>query len=169
MTSSPPKPAAIDTAKVAARRILKFDSLDQVLAEADRLAAADRAGRLKQLGNWTLGQTFNHLAGWAEYAYTPAPLKPPFLIRWILRLRKHSFLYKPMPAGVKIPGVAGGTLETEAVSLEDGLRRLKAAVTRLKTDRPTAPSPALGPLTHAEAIALNLRHAELHLGFHTAE
>lgn len=169
MTSAPPQPTTVNTAKVADRRLLKFESLDQALAEVDRLAQAERAGRLKRLGNWTLGQTFGHLAAWAEFAYTPAPLKPPFFIRWILRLRKHSFLYKPMRPGVKIPGVPGGTLATDPMSLEAGFQRLRAALERLKTDPPTAPSQALGPLTHQEAIALNLRHAELHLGFHRPE
>jgi hypothetical protein len=41
----------VDTAKVAGRRILRFDSIDPVLAEVDRLVEAERAGRLKRLGN----------------------------------------------------------------------------------------------------------------------
>jgi hypothetical protein len=166
VTTAHSQPAAIDTAKVGDRRILRFESLDEVLAEVDRLADAERAGRLKHLGNWTLGQTFGHLAAWAEFAYTPAPLNPPFFIRWILRLRKHSFLYRPMRPGVKIPGVPGGTLATGPMPLDEGLQRFRAALERLKTDPPTAPSQALGRLTHAETIAINLRHAELHLGFH---
>jgi len=155
----------IETAKVADRRKLRFKSLDEALAEANRLAAAQQHGRLAQLGNWTLGQAFNHIAGWAEFSYTQCPLKTPFIIRLILWLRKRSFLYGSMPAGVKIPGVAGGTLVLELASLDEGLSRLKAAFQRLKTEPPTHPSPALGKLTHEEAIAINLRHAELHLGF----
>jgi len=163
--ASPP----IDTAKVANRRILHFDTLDQMLAEVDRLVEAEKAGRLKQLGNWTLGQTLNHLAVWMEYAYTPAPLKPPFFIRWILRLRRNSFIYKPMRAGVRIPGVPGGTLAIEPKPLDEALPRFGRVVERLKTEAPTAPSPAVGPCTHEEGIALNLRHAELHLGFFLPE
>jgi hypothetical protein len=49
---------------------------------------------------------------WAEYSYTGSPLKPPFFIKWILRLQKRKFLYGQMRAGVKIPGVEGGTLAT---------------------------------------------------------
>lgn len=157
--------ALIETAKVAARRKLRFNSIDEALIEADRLVAAQQQGRLAQLGNWTLGQAFNHIAGWAEFSYTQCPLKTPLIIRLILWLRKRSFLYGSMPAGIKIPGVPNGTLVTELVSLEDGLSRLQAAFQRLKTDPPTHPSPALGKLTHEEAIAINLRHAELHLGF----
>ena len=160
-TASPP----VNTAQVANRRILHFDSLDQMLAEVDRLVEAEKAGRLKQLGNWTLGQALGHLAVWMEYAYTPAPLKPPFFIRWILRLRRNSFIWKPMKPGVRIPGVAGGTLGTDPMPLDEALPRFRRAAERLKKEAPTAPSPAVGPLTHEEGIALNLRHAELHLGF----
>lgn len=60
-------PVPVDTKKVAGRRMLRFESLDQVIADVDRLVEAERAGRLTRLGNWTLGQTLGHLAAWAEY------------------------------------------------------------------------------------------------------
>jgi hypothetical protein len=159
--SSPP----VNTAKVANRRMLRFESINQMTAEVDRLVDAERKGRLKQLGNWTLGQTLGHLAAWMEYGYMPAPLNSPFFIRWILRLRKRKFLYEPMQAGVRIPGVKGGTLATDPMPLDEALTRFRRVAERVKAEPPTAPSPALGTLTHEESIALNLRHAELHLGF----
>jgi hypothetical protein len=157
--------ALIETAKVSERRLLRFNSIDEAIAEADRLVGFERKGRLAQLGNWTLGQALNHIGGWAEFSYCQCPLKTPWFIRLILWLQKRSFLYGRMPAGVKIPGVQNGTLVTELVSLDEGLGRFKHAFQRLKTEEPTHPSPALGKLTHEEAIAINLRHAELHLGF----
>src|SRR3954453_12686491 len=159
----------VDTGKVTGRRILQFESIDQLLAELDRLAAAERAGRLKRLGNWTLGQTFGHLATWTEYIYTGVPLNPPFFIRWILRFQKRKFLVGPMPAGVKIPNVKGGTLGTDDLPLEEGLRRYRNVLQRLKVEEPTLPSPIFGKMTHGEVIALTLRHAELHLGFFVPE
>jgi hypothetical protein len=155
----------VDTGRAKGRRSLRFESIDQVLAEVDRLVQADRAGRLRRLGNWTLGQTLGHLATWAEYAYTGAPLKPPFFIRWILRLRKQKFIWGPMRAGVWIPRVAGGTLGTDPVPLEEGLGRLRRVLGRLQSEAPTAPHLIFGQLTHEESIAINLRHAELHLSF----
>ena len=156
----------VDTGKVAERRILRFESLDQVLAEVERLAEAERAGRLRRLGNWTLGQALGHLASWAEYSYTGAPLKAPFFVKWFLRLRKRKFLYGPMRAGVRIPRVPGGTLGTEPMPLEEAALRLRRVMERLKSEAPTAPNVIFGPLKHEEWIALTLRHAELHLGFH---
>lgn len=167
--ATPASPGLVDTGKVAGRRTLRFESLDQLTAEVDRLAEAERAGRLRRLGNWTLGQTLGHLAAWAEYGYTGAPLKVPFFIKWLLRLRKRKFLYGPLRAGVKIPGVEGGTLATDPLPLDEALGRFRRVTERLRAEAPTAPSPVFGPLTHEESIALNLRHAELHLGFLTPE
>jgi hypothetical protein len=158
--------AIIDTGKVAGRRTLRFESIDQMQAEVNRLVEAERAGRLRRLGNWTLGQTLGHLASWMEYGYNGFPsLKVPFFIRWILRLRKQKFLYGQMRPGARIPGVKGGTLAIEPVPLDEALGRFQRVSERLKTEAPTVPSPALGRLTHEESIALSLRHAELHLGF----
>jgi len=157
--------SAVDTGKVVGRRELRFESIDQVLADVDRLVEAERSGRLKRLGNWTLGQTLGHLATWVEYSYTGAPLKVPFFIRWMLRLRKQKFLYEPMRAGVWIPRVEGGTLATEPMPLDEALERLRRALQRLKAEAPTPPSVIFGPLTHEEWIANHLRHAEVHLSF----
>jgi hypothetical protein len=156
---------AVNTGRVAGRRAVRFETIDQALAEVDRLTEAERAGRLKQLGNWTLGQILGHLAVWAEFSYTGSPLKPPFFIRWMLRLRKSAYLKNGLPAGVRIPGVEGGTLATEPMPSDDGQARLRRVLERLKLESPILPNAAFGPLTHAEWIALNLRHAELHLGF----
>jgi hypothetical protein len=169
MTTATEARRLIDTGKVSGRRILRFESLDQVLGDVDRLVAAERSGRLKQLGNWTLGQALGHLAVWSEFSYTGVPLNPPFFIRWILRLRKHKFLYSPMPAGAKIPGVKGGTLGIDPMPLDEALARHKSIMQRLKSEAPIAKSPIFGPMTHDESIALTLRHAELHLGFFVPE
>src|SRR5262245_5425657 len=159
----------VDTGKVKGRRSLRFETIDQAIDEANRLVMAERAGRLSHLGNWTLGQALGHLGGWTEFSYTGVPLKPPFFIRWILRLRKRKLLYSPMPAGVSIPGVAGGTLATDRVSLDEGYDRFQRAMLCLKREAPTARSPIFGQMTHDESIALSLRHAELHLSFFVAE
>jgi hypothetical protein len=158
--------APVDTGKVNGRRRLRFESIDQALSEVDRLVEAERAGRLGHVGNWTLGQTLGHLASWAGYAYEGIPLKTPFFIKWILRAGKQKFIHEPMRAGVKIPGVPGGTLATEPIPLDEANERVHQALAKLKSEAPTLVHPIFGTLSHAEWIAINLRHAELHLGFH---
>jgi hypothetical protein len=160
---------AVDTGHVPGRRVLRFQSIDEALAEANRLAEAERNGRLRRLGNWTLGQALNHLACWVEYSYTGTTLKVPFFIKWFLRLHKQKFLYGPMRSGARIPGVAGGTLATEPRSLEEGLAQMHRVMERLKVEAPTKPQLIFGQLSHQEWIALHLRHTELHLGFFVAD
>jgi hypothetical protein len=52
-------------------------------------------------------------------------------------------------------------METQAAA-----NRLKAAFERLKSGEPAKfDSPAFGAVTEKQRIGINLRHAELHLGF----
>ena len=59
----------IDTGKVQDRRKLRYQSIDELLADMDRIAAADKAGKLRCTGNWTAGQAMGHLAAWINYSY----------------------------------------------------------------------------------------------------
>src|SRR5262245_30744732 len=163
------EPIALNTGKVAGRRTLRFESIDQAIDEANRLLMAERAGRLSHLGNWTLGQALGHLAVWSEFSYTGVPLNPPFFIRWILRFQKKKFLRGPMRAGVHIPNCPGGTLGIDPMPLDEALDRYKKIMQRLKVEAPTFKSPIFGHMTHEESIALTLRHAELHLSFFVPE
>ena len=147
------------------RRSLRFSSIDEALADADRLVAAERSGTLGRRGNWTLGQTLGHLAAWASFCYEGYPIKPPRVIGWILRLRRHAFIHGPMRAGVHIPRVKGGTVATEELSTDEGHARFRRAFERLKGERAMDRHPFLGKMAQEEWIALNLRHAELHLSF----
>ena len=148
------------------RRTLRFDSADQAIAEAERLAAAEREGRLERAGNWTLGQTLGHLATWANFAFDgyPPEVRAPLPVRMILRLMRGRILSKGMTAGVKIRNVPGGTLGLEVLDPDEGLRRFRAALDRLGSTPPKIDNPVFGPLTHEQWVQLNLRHAELHLG-----
>jgi len=154
----------VKTDAVSDLRSLRFETIDDVQAEVDRIVAA--AGTLRQSGNWTAGQAFGHLAAWINYSYDGYPFKTPWFIRMILKLRVKHYLRKGLSAGVRIPGVAAGTYATEDLSIEEGADQLRRALTRLKSDEPARyDSPAFGKLTDEDRIALNLRHAELHLGF----
>ena len=149
------------------RRTLRFETIDAALAEADRLVTAEREGRLAQAGKWPLGQTLGHLATWAEFALDgyPANVQAPWLVRAIARMLRNRIITQGMRPGMKLGRLPGGTVGLEPMSSDDGLRRFRAAMERLRTTAPTIPNPVFGPLTHEQWIQLNLRHAELHLGF----
>ena len=149
------------------RRKLRFGTIDDALAEAERLVAAEREGRLARAGTWSLGKTLGHLATWADFAFDgyPAEVVAPLPVRVIARAMKSRILDRGMMSGVKIGRLPGGTLGLDEMSAEAGLERFRAALRRLAASPPTADNPVFGKLTHAQWIQLNLRHAELHLGF----
>jgi hypothetical protein len=160
--------ARVNTGRATDLRAVRFTTLDELLADVDRLAAAERAGSLKRAGNWTLGQALGHLATWAQFSYDGLPMRTPWFVKLILRMQKRKYLRGPLPRGVKIPRVKGGTLGTEPLSLDEGLSRYRTVTERLRREAPTRPSEVFGVLARDEWIALHLRHAELHLSFFKA-
>jgi hypothetical protein len=157
----------INTKKVRDRRALRFESVDEVLRDAELLADAARRGTLRAAGNWTLGQSLAHLATWINMPYDGYPEMPqpawwmrmlrPFIQWWIVN--------KGFPAGVRIAGVEGATFGIEPCGIDEGVGRLRAALNRLAREAPTKASPVFGPMTGEEWVKFHLRHAELHLGF----
>lgn len=156
----------VQTQKVV-RRKLSFDTISQVQAEIDRILQAHQSGTLVAMGNWTPGQIMAHVAAWIEYGYQGYPMAaPPVFLRWLLRMMGKRYLSNGMPAGVRIPGVRAGTFGADDMPLEQAHQRLTDALWRLERDHHCPyDSPAFGPLCHEDRIRLNLRHAELHLGF----
>lgn len=155
----------IDTTK-AERRTLRFETVDELLAEVDRIVAAEQAGTLRRTGNWTTGQIFNHVSAWVLYGYNGYPADARWFTKIMFRARMTAVLNNPMRAGVIMPHVPNGTYSTDVVSTEEGAEKLRGAFTRLKNGEPcTHASQVLGELTQEERIQYNLRHAELHLSF----
>ena len=157
----------VNTAKVPDRRQLRFNSIDEVLQEIDRIVAADQAGTLRTLGNWTPGQIMGHLAAWTNYSYDGYPLKaPPWFIRIILRMLVKKYLRKGMPSGQRIPGVENGTYGTALFTTAEGADQLRRALRRLESDEVAKfDSPGFGVMSDEDRLQLNFRHAELHLSF----
>ena len=158
----------VNTKHVTKRKV-RLPDLNALSAEVDRIVAADQAGRLKTLGNWTAGQNLAHLAAWIEYGNVGYPISPPpWPISFILRtFMKRRYLRHGMMSGVKIPGVKDGTVGQDAMTTIDAAERLKRAIVRLRSEPARYPSPAFGPMPEEERVLLNLRHAEHHLGFLT--
>lgn len=156
----------IDTRQVP-RRTLRLSSIDDLLAELDQIEQAAQAGTLRAIGNWTPGQILGHLAAWIEYGWTGYPMKaPPWPISWLLRRTLRRTLRDGLKSGVKIPGIAGGTTGTEALETDVALERFRAALQRLQAGEPVRyESPAFGPMSQEDRVALQLRHAELHLSY----
>ena len=156
----------IDTAKVKDRRQLRYESIDDLLLDIERLIAAEKSGTLRTTGNWTAGQVLGHIATWIEYGYEGYPMRVPWFIRFFLRKKKAKYLRDGMVPGVRIPGTVDGTFGTALMTTEEGAARLRRAAQRLQDGEPAKfDSPAFGPMPHDERVAFNLRHAELHMSF----
>ena len=153
----------VDTAKVPGRRKLKFESLEAVLEEAERLAAAPR---MKALGNWSPGQVFHHLAATMNLSIDGHKHRPPWFIRWLGPVMRNGILKKGMSPGFKLPQPIASILISEGdVETAAGLAVLREAVRRLKREAHREPHGFFGKLTHQQWDQLHLRHAELHLSF----
>jgi hypothetical protein len=157
----------VNTGKVQGRRTLAFKSLDEALADAQRLVASKDSEKLTHLGNWSLGQALGHLAYWINLPFDgyPQELSPPWFIKLVVKMMKQKYLSGQMPAGVRIPRFKEGTLGTADMPPREGLDRYRKAVERLKAAAPSCDNPLFGPMTHDEWIRLNLSHASLHLSF----
>jgi Protein of unknown function (DUF1569) len=158
---------AVDTSKVKGRREIRFASLSEVLADAQRLVTAEESGTLRRLGNWSLGRALGHLAHWIDMPYDgyPTEVQPPWFVKIITRMMKKKILNDWMPAGGRIPGLAEGTLGTAELLAREGLERLRKACAKLEAGPPPRENPLFGKLTHDEWKRLNLAHAGLHLSF----
>jgi hypothetical protein len=151
----------VNTAKVEGRRKLDFASLDEVLADADRLSS----GRVKQLGNWSAGQIFRHLAIAYNGSIDGLTLEVPWYLRAMAKIFKKKLLAGPMPPGFSLPADAAKVLEPPATSTEAGLVDLHAAVARLKRDPHRAKHPVFGELDKEDWNKIHVKHASLHLSF----
>lgn len=157
---------AVDTKTTTDRRKISLTSLDDLRAEVKRLAAAERAGRVRRTGNWTTGQVLGHLAFWLNTIFDgiPGP-KPPFIIRLLGPILLKRRLLKGLPAGFRMPKVEAGTYGVEPLTVDEGERRMLAAIERLERGTPPDRHVILGRLTKDEWIRCHLRHAELHCSF----
>lgn len=159
---------AVNTRR-AERREVRLGSLQDLRAEVERLAAAERAGTLRRTGNWSTGQIFEHLGKFMAMSLDgfPPEATSPWWVRAFARLMKgHAVAGKPAPAGLKLPAEATFMLPRDVVPLEEGEALLLKQVDRaLNGERFAHPSPAFGPLTHEQWTSLHLGHAKLHLSF----
>lgn len=162
MTTTRSAAAPVNTGKVAGRRKLHFTTLDDIRADAERLAA----GPVRQLGNWSFGQATVHLARTMQMGLDHDPNRAPLPIRLVARLMRRTMLTKGMRPGFKLPKQAADKYTAgPEISSEQALSELRSAIDRLKNETQRHPHPAFGAMTPEEWKQLHLRHAELHLSF----
>lgn len=147
--------------------MLKFETLDDAVRDAERLLAAG----YEKTGKWSLAQCCFHLSEWLRYpmdGFPRGPLPIRFVI-WIVRNLMGKGMYQKvvqsgaMPAGKPTmpQSVAEPTVEDAA-----GVAKLKEVVERWKANTaPILPSPLFGEMTMEEAERLQRVHMAHHLSF----
>jgi hypothetical protein len=152
---------SVNTCKVSGRRQVRYQSLDELLADAERMATQPH----RTLGNWSYGQILGHLAETCHMSIDGNRMKVPWPLRLIGRLLRNRVLTKPMSAGFKLPRRMAAALVPGDMPTADGLAALRRGIERLRTETRRAPHLVFGPYTAAEWDQLHLRHAELHMSF----
>ena len=149
----------INTKRVEGRRSVRYQSYDDLLRDAERIASSES---IQTLGNWSLGQIFKHLADAIESSIDGSGFVLPWPIRIVFTmLMKRKYLYGSLPAGFKAPKrFQPGPIDTLAA-----LDELRAAVGRMKSEADRVMHPAFGNITREEWDQFNLRHCEMHMSF----
>ncbi len=151
----------IATSKVSNRREVQYASLQDVLADAERLTGSN----FNTLGNWSAGQIFLHLAKSMNDSIDGSDLRLPWYLKLLGPLLKKKLLRGPMAPGVKLPASVAKVTVPGPTSTEEGMAALRSAIARLENESKRASSPFLGAMTKDEWNRLHLNHSALHMSF----
>ncbi|MCA9218582.1 MAG: DUF1569 domain-containing protein [Planctomycetales bacterium] len=146
------------------RRELSFKNLDEVVAEAERLAD----GEVRTTGNHSFGQILEHLA--ITHDMTTGRIKapaPPWYMRLFIMIMKPVLIKdRPIKPGFKLPADAERVFwPNREFAVNEALSHLKESVEHYKSKGPLPKHPMFGNLSREQNDRMNCRHAELHLGF----
>jgi len=150
---------------VQGRRELTFQSLQDVLADVERLVASPST---RTLGNWSLAELLNHLTMTMNNSIDGFQLKAPFIIRLLGPFFKKTALKKISP-GIKLPKAAEAAAYPPSTSLQQSLQDFRRAIQRTMMEDMEAAHPAFGRMNNEEWTQLHLRHSEMHLSFAVPE
>jgi len=145
------------------RRKLRFNSLDEALAEAEKLAT----GQVKTTGKFTYAQILEHLARAMDTVtgeVKPFPVALP--LRVAGRIVRPFLITRSFRPGFKLPKNSQSLLwPDDGITVETGLQHFKEAVGRFKDREKLLPHPVFGQMNRHQHEQTQCRHAELHLSF----
>lgn len=152
----------------SSRRNLKFNTLDEVVEDAQTLL--DRG--YEKTGNWDLAQVCGHLTNWVRYPMEGFP-KMPLLLKpvfWVLKNTMAKKLKRQIFAGdgSMKPGMSTAPASVPPAGSDDAtaVANLKAVYHQWQMYHgPLHPSPLFGTLSREELNSGHLNHAALHLSF----
>jgi hypothetical protein len=149
------------------RRVLRFDSLEDAVKDADYLLVAG----YRQLGKWSLGQSLTHLTQWLTFPVDGFP-DQPLLARGVLWIARHTvgkrLLNKILRTGEMELGSPTMPITVPKPGIDDreAFQGFVRAVNRfVEHQGDYFPSPLFGSLTHEQANQLQCIHCQHHLSF----
>lgn len=154
--------ATATTEKVRERRRIKYNTLDEWFADAEKLAA----GKHETVGNWTYGQILDHLGMTFEYSVDGFPRVMPWFIRKLAVWKyKPIMLEKGLKPGVKLPKRLNGLMPSDSATIAASLDRCRNAVARYRSETKRSMHPFFGQMTGEEWDKMHLHHTALHMSF----
>lgn len=153
----------LDTTKVEGRRKVRYASYDDLVADAERLAA----GEVRTLGNWSYGQVLDHLARSIHAMIDGPGFKMSMPMRFVMRLlMMKKMVHQELSPGFKFPAnVAARFCPPDDAAVEPSLEALRQAIARVKSTDQRALHPAFGTIKTSEWDQFQLRHCEMHMSF----
>ena len=149
--------------KKAERRNLRFESLDDLVADAEGVLSVPH----ETTGNWNASQIVGHVTDLIAVANGHRTLHVPWPLRLAGRVAKRfGLLNRPIKPGFKAPGgVQQRVQEHAGKTPEQALAYLRSEAQHAENHAMTRPNPFFGRLTHDQWETLHCRHAELHFSF----
>lgn len=150
------------TTEKSRRRQVRYESLDEVLADVEALAEAET----ETTGDWTFPQILKHLAISMDFARETHVVTFPFYVRIVGWFMRNRWLSQGLPSGFQLPEKAADRLvPPQDTQLSEALEHFRRAIHAAKTKSIQRAHPALGVLSPDEWKTFHQRHCELHLSF----
>lgn len=145
---------------MAGRRALEITRLDELMPEVDRLLVGHTT-----VGNWSLGQICNHLAGTFTGSVEGFAARAPWVFRATLGrvIKKKVLAEKTIRPGIKLPDQFVPKPGLDARAEAEALRA--AIAYYLAHPETRALHPFFGPMTAGEWDRIHCIHGAHHLSF----
>jgi hypothetical protein len=153
---------AVATKSGATRRIVEYTTLQDIIRDAEALAAQP----VETLGARSLGEILGHLSLAMKYSIDGfPPMGTPLALRLLGPWLKRWILTRPLKPGFKLPDEGDAIIWPTGMTTATGLRHLRHAVFRLELETQRAPHFIFGQLTPDQWDRLHRNHAALHMSF----
>jgi hypothetical protein len=142
-----------------ARPELRFDTLDAMLADAERLALG-----YERAGQWELGTILDHLTKSLSTPFAPGQKNLPWPVAATLRFFMRAMVRRGRYPAIKFP--APSMLKPSPMETAPALAAFREVVERVKgLPDGVIECPPAGPMRSADFVAVQLLHAAHHLAF----